>query len=135
MKKVQISVPLDATTGVASLAFGALMAGVPGGLTYWHRFRVERVDLWGSDTITSESSNSLSVVLSASSSWDQPNFQVTDVGTIGNERPRVGFRLGVLDRARWFNTAATELLCLITGSPGTEVTVQATVELVSPVLS
>jgi hypothetical protein len=134
-KRVQINVVLSSESGVASLLTANLLAGVPGGNTYWHKFRIERIDLWGDQSTPGDSTNFLRVTLAADSSWDQPNFQVTDNGTVGNERPRVAFRLGLLDRARWFTTADTTVVCLITGPVNTNVTIQATVELISPALT
>jgi len=91
--------------------------------------------MWGDQTTPGDATNFLRVTLAADSSWDQPNFQVTDTGTVGNERPRVAFRLGLLDRARWFTTADTTPVCIITGPVDTNVTIQATIEIISPSLT
>lgn len=129
-KRIQIQVPLG-STGSAPVPMGAIMAGVPGGATYWNTFRIDSVLIWGSDILGSDADNNIKVTLSASSAWSQPNFQLLDNGTVGSERPKVGFRLGVLDRARWLNTASSELLCIITGPADTSATLQASIELIS----
>jgi hypothetical protein len=133
-KKIQITVPLG-ESGSHPLSFGALMSGVPGGLTYWSKFRVDKVHIWGPDTINSDADNQISVNLSASSAWNQPNFQITDSGTLGRERARLGFQLGLLDKARWFDVASAELLCLITGPANTSCVVQADIQIISPSLA
>lgn len=134
-KRVQINAVLSSESGVFTLATSSLMAGVPGGSTYWHKFRIDRIDIWGDQTTPGDSTNFLRVTLAADSSWDQPNFQLTDIGTVGNQRPRVAFRLGLLDRARWFTTADTTSVCVITGPVDTNVTIQAAIELISPSLT
>jgi len=91
--------------------------------------RVEKIDVWGSGL--DDSTVTLEVV--PDSSWDQPPLQLVDAGTPGQRRPAVGVRLGLLDRARWLNTADTTVLCTVSTSSSTAtVVIQATVELVSP---
>jgi len=135
-KLIQLNVPLSEDTGVATVAFGALSAGLPGGATYWDRLRVDYVYVYGDQRPVSDSgANSINVTVAASGAWNQPNFQLSDVGTEGNVRPRVGFSLGLLDKARWFTPASTELLCTISGVPGTTALLQASIHVVSPALA
>jgi hypothetical protein len=134
-KKVQITVPIDGS-GIVTLAVSALMAGVPGGLTYWNSFRVERVDFWGDDDFDNKGNESfLTIIAAQNSAWNQPQFGFSDVGTYGSRRAAVGFRLGLLDRSKYFATAATDNLCTISAPVGSFVIVQATIELLSQPIS
>lgn len=131
-KRVQISAQLSGESGIVTIAFSDLLTGVPGGLTYWHKFRVERVDIWGDQVLPGDTDNTIRVTLAASSDWSQPNFQVFDAGTVGVERPRVGFRLGLLDRSRWISTGYAEPMFVVAGPPDSRLIIQASIELVSP---
>jgi len=128
-KRIQIQVVLP-ESGNHSVTVSELMGGVPGGITYWNRVRFERFDVWsGADAA---SSDVLTVTVSPQNDWSQPVFSVKDSGTVGNTRAKVGFRLGLLDRARYFGTAATTELFVVGGLATSEVIIQASVELISP---
>jgi len=93
---------------------------------------IERIDVWGS--ASEDSTVAMQVV--GDSSWNQPPVQWQDVGVPGQSRPRIGVRLGLLDRARWFGTAdTTTLVNLSTSSNTATIVVQATIELLSPPLA
>lgn len=128
-KLIQISVPLP-SSGNESINPSMLSAGVPGGLTYWNSIRIEKILVYSGDA--GEEASRLTVVVSPQSGWNQPPFQITDAGTVGNERARLGFKLGVLDRARWFGVADTTELCVVAGIADSTVIIQASVELLSP---
>jgi hypothetical protein len=128
-KRIQLNIPIG-TSGNVSVSPSMLSAGVPGGLTYWSRIRVEKIEVW-SDA-TAEGSDLLEVQVSPDTSWNQPPFAVRDSGTVGNERAHVGFKLGLLDRARWFGTADTTELCVVRSGPDTACILQASIELISP---
>jgi len=112
-------------------------ASIPGGTTYWTRMRVSKVSIWadGANTNTGQSA-SLTVTLPSSSTWSQPAISFTDSGVYGQSRACVGFKLGLLDQARWFGTASTDVICnLSPTSPSPNfrtATVHVTVELMSP---
>jgi hypothetical protein len=130
IKRIQIGLPYDTTT-LGDVTPAVLMAGVPGGLTYWNRVRFEKFEIWSNSS--SSGTDTLSVLVSTQDDWSQPTVSFTDTGTYGARRASVGFKLGLLDRARWFSTADATVLFTAkadTGSAGTLV-VQATVELLS----
>lgn len=133
MKKIQITLPYDTTTlGDATAA--VLMAGVPGGLTYWNRVRFEKFEVWSNSS--SSGTDTLSVLVATQDDWSQPTVSFTDSGTYGARRACIAFKLGLLDRARWFSTADTTVLFTAkadTAGAGALV-VQATVELLSGAL-
>jgi len=128
-KVIQLNIPIP-TSGNVSVSPSVLAAGLPGGLTYWSRMRVDKIVVWSEATL--EGSDLLSLQLSPSSAWEQPPFAVKDSGTVGNVRARIGLKFGLLDRARWFGTAGTEELCVIASAPDTTVILQASIDVISP---
>jgi hypothetical protein len=127
-KLLQINVPIGESGNVA-VSPSMLSAGLVGGLTYWKVLQIDSIRVY-SDA-AAEASNLLTVSISPSSSWAQPNLVIKDSGTVGNERARIGFRLGLLDRARWFGTASTEELFVASASPDETIIVQALVTVIS----
>lgn len=125
MKRVQLT---QTVTTPFSITPAALALAIPGGLTYWNSFRIERVDVWG----TANVDNTLSVSLPAVSAGSQPPVTYVDTGIAGQRRPMVGFRLGLLDRARFFGVADATVLATVNFSSGTSLTIQAVLELSSP---
>lgn len=129
--KVQkrVEVPITISTGTGTITPADLAAGIPGGATYWSAMRIDRIDIWGEAT----SDGGLTVRLDSQSGWSQPNFTMRDSGTTGHQRPACGFRLGLLDRARFFGTADTTPLCTVSVATmeAYNCVVQASIELVS----
>lgn len=109
-----------------------LSAGIPGGLTFWNSMRIDGIYAYGDSAGAVGDDHQISIQASNSTSWNQPPFNIRDTGTLGQSRPRVGYRLALLDRARWFGTAATEELCVVNAPADSIVTVQATIEIISP---
>jgi len=131
-KKIQLFIPAESTPTVTPISASLLATAVPGGLTYWSTMRIERIDAWGSGLDDS----TIQLMIVSQPGWSQPNLQLEDVGTPGQQRPRIGVRLGLLDRARWFSTADTTVLCsLQTSSSTATIVLQATIELLSPPLT
>lgn len=126
-KRIQIILPID-TEGDAAITPAILMAGVPGGLTYWRECRFERIDVFSNSS--PGEIDTISVVIAGSGS--QGVGQWFDTGVPGAHRAHIGYRLGLLDRANWYNTAAGTNLGSVTATtrPGS-VIVQAVVELQS----
>jgi len=136
-KRIQVSVILATTTGLGSLRVADLASGIPGGSSYWNSIRITAIDVWstaGTATAGSTDGPPLQITVDSSSSWSQPPVTWIDSGTSGQERPRIGFTLGLLDQARFFGTADTTELFSAKGPPNTTLVVQCTVELVSPSL-
>jgi hypothetical protein len=129
-KKIRVDASLVA--GSLSITPAFLMAGVPGGTSYWNNVQVERIEVFGSD-LTAVGSTQLTLTVDPVSAYSQPPFVVSDEGTTGAERARCGVRLGLLDRARWFGTADTTVLATVSASSTTEaVLVYASIQLISP---
>jgi len=130
-KRIQLFIPPDSTPTITPITPSILMSTVPGGLTFWNRVRVERIDVWGSGIDDS----TLQVEIVPDVAWNQPSLQLEDVGTPGQRRPAIGVRLGLLDRGRWFGTADTTVIAQVsTSSLTSNIIVQATIELTSPPL-
>jgi hypothetical protein len=135
VKRIQITLS-QTTTGAVTLRYSDLMAGVPGGLTYWNSVRVERLDFWS--MWNGQASNTIHVTIPTASSWGQPQSEWTDSGVPGKRRAHIGIRFGLIERSRFAGTATTDTLCLVSvdGSSTTEapsfVTCQAVIELISP---
>jgi hypothetical protein len=130
-KRIQLQVTVG-SSGNFSVDPSMLSAGVPGGLTYWNRMRIDAVYAYGDSAGSAGDDHTISIQASNSTDWDQPSFNIRDTGTLGQSRPRVGFRLALLDRARWFGTAGTTELCVVNAPTDSIVTLQATIELMSP---
>jgi hypothetical protein len=131
-KRVQFLVPLDAA-GLGTLQLPTIMQGVPGGNTFWSSVRVSTIELWA--PADANTTRPLQVTTVLDSSGGMPPLTWMDSGTQGSVRPKVGFKLGLLDQARWFSPAATFTFCTIKSAPvATSLVGQATVELLSPAL-
>jgi hypothetical protein len=128
-KRVQISLPTPAT-GSAIISPAILMTGVPGGVTYWRNCRIERIDIFSNSAPASL--DTITVTSAGNDSNGQTIAQWIDTGTPGQERAHVGYRLGLLERARWWNTADNTPLGAVSVDKGPNlVVVQAVVELES----
>lgn len=133
LKRIQITLPYD-TTSLGDVSMSVLMAGVPGGLTYWNRARLEKVDIWSNSSSTG--TDTLTVLLPGVDEWSQPPVSFVDTGTYGNRRACVSFKLGLLNRARWLSVADTTVLftAKADGQASGLLVVQATIELLSGAL-
>jgi hypothetical protein len=118
------------------LTVAKVASSIPGGTTYWARMRISKVNVWmdmGPGTTSSTTGPvPLTVTLPSSNTWSQPAISWTDSGIVGQSRACVGFKLGLLDQARWFGTAATDVICTLSSGSNRSATVQVTVELMSP---
>jgi hypothetical protein len=129
-KKFEVS--LRSATTPWSITVAQLCAGIPGGLTYWNRVRFEKFDIWNNSALEGQTqSGPLAISIAPDSTSGQPPFQLVDNGTVGNRRSGVGFRLGLLERARFYGTADTTVI--FTVQSGSSVLVQVTMELLSPI--
>jgi hypothetical protein len=128
-KLIQINVPVG-TSGNVSISPSMLSAGLVGGLTYWSRMQIDQIRVY-SDA-GGEGPNLLVVSVTPTSTYSQPNLVMKDSGTVGNERARIGFTFGLLDRARWFGTASTEEIFVVNGDADETIIVQALVTVISP---
>lgn len=127
MKRIELTVSNNEGQ-TTSISPSILSVGVPGGLTYWSTMRVEKLSFW----TTTVTTGSLNVEVLGDSSWSLPKRVFSDKGAEASQRPKIGLKLGLLDRARFYSTAATSALCAVgTSEPNIPITVQATVELIS----
>jgi len=135
---IRVTKKFSITLGVAAsplpVTVAMLSASIPGGLTYWSRVRFEKFDVWSGSP---DEAAKLSITVGPDASSAQPPFQITDHGTSGQRRSAVGFKLGLLERARFFGTADTTALftVLAPAGPGVQVFVHTTIELISPALA
>jgi len=128
-KKIQVFAPIT-ESGNISISPSLLMAGVPGGLTFWSRVRFERFSVYSG--ASGEDADLLRIVISPQSGWSQPPVSFTKSGTVGNVRAAIGFRLGLLDRGRFFETADVTELFVVQSAANSTAVLQASIELISP---
>jgi len=123
----------------ANLTVANVAAAIPGGTTYWNSIRIQKLQFWGPDYNAIETLTpgvpSMTVTVPSNSSWSQPPMQFADSGTGGQKRATIGYKLGLLDQARFFGPADTTTLATIkvNSTSTAAVVVQVSVELVSPV--
>jgi len=128
-KRIQIK--LTAFPGGTGLSPAILSAGVPGGLTYWSRMRIERLDFWSNSSSTG--TDTITVIVPPGATSGTPPAQWTDTGVYGQRRAHVGFKFGLAERQCWHSTADEKTLCNVRTdvTPSTPIIIQATVELMS----
>jgi len=128
-KKIQVR--LTAFPGGTGLSPAILSAGIPGGLTYWSKMRIERLDFWSNSSSTGTDTIQVQVPPGAISG--SPPASWTDTGVYGQRRAHIGFRFGLSERQFWHTTADEKSLCNVRTdvTPSTTVIIQATVELMS----
>jgi len=129
-KRIQVTIPTP-TTGSIVISPALLAAGVPGGSTYWRDMRIERLDFWSTHAPATGSGSDTIVVTAAGNSGNgQTVAQWLDSGVPGKRRAHVGFRLGLLERARFWNTADNTPLSAVSYDGGaSSMLCQAVVEL------
>lgn len=138
MKVVQLQTS-PPTEGL-NLTPALIASRLPGGATFWNRIRIEKISIWGDNGSGSASapgsgSGDLFVLVPSDSGWDQPTIEWSDSGIFGQSRPKIAFKLGLLDRARWFNVASTQVLAQVGNrvAPSNPVlTIHFTVSVMSP---
>lgn len=105
-----------------------LMAGVPGGLTYWSKVRIESFSVWAKDTDT------LLVTVLPSNSLRQAPLELSDTGIPGSRRAAIAVKLGMTERMAYWSVADTFTLFDVDVSTHGDVTIIANVELISNVI-
>lgn len=134
-KTVQVSIDVEAGV-TTTLTVADVTGAIPGGQTYWTRVRFDTIKVWGASTQAGKEGDPLILLLPVDTSWDQPPLEAEDAGVMGQRRPAVGMRLGLLESARWFGTADTTILCRVRQSnvspSDTQLVIQANLELMSP---
>jgi len=108
------------------------------GAAFWSRFRIEKIAIWGRTLVSGtvlQTSGAITVDIPADVSWNQPPMRLTDDGIEGQSRPKIAFKLGLLDRARFFTPADETIICSISGSANELITCQFTLQLVSPAVA
>jgi len=102
---------------------------------FWSRMRIDKISVWGQTLVTNNVPNvsgAIIVDIPADASWNQPPMRFTDDAVQGQSRPRIAFKLGLLDRARFFTSADETVICTVLGAQNEQFTVQFTLQLVSP---
>lgn len=127
-KRIAVITPEGSTDTTLDITPSLLSSGVPGGLTYWNNMRIENLHVWAKD------GQDVALTVYPQAAWSQPPLSLVDSGTTGQRRAAVGFKLGLLDRARWFGTADTLVLATIAQSTSSSFVIHATIELMAPSL-
>lgn len=127
-------VPVNALTE-ASIPYvfdvGTIMANVSGGTTYWSRVRIEKIQIWGL-----AEDGPLIVQVPTDNGWDQPPIEWEDTATPGATRTKIAFKLGLLDRTRWFQPTSEQVLFSAMQSGASQsqhLTIHVSVSLMSPI--
>jgi hypothetical protein len=141
IKKFPIFVTQTGATGF-DLTYAKVALAVPGGNTYFNTMRVEKVQVWGAATNVGGGGSEgtpLTVTIPAVTSWNQPAEKFVDSGTSGSTRPKIGFKLGLLQASRFMGTSDTQIICNINQAPQlageTRIVIHVTVELAGPIPS
>jgi hypothetical protein len=129
------NVPLS---GGYTVTPAVIMQSVPGA-AFWARVRIEKISIWGQNpagtALAPNPSNSIVVNVPTDTAWNQPPMQWIDDGVEGQSRPKIAFKLGLLDRARFFTPADTTTLFSVSGANEDLLCLQYSLELVSPTLA
>jgi len=132
-KAVQVTATLS---GGSPLGISAnnLMQGIPGGVTYWSRMRVQSVKVWAPSQVNGAEVSPILVVdttlaTGADMSW-------LDTGIVGQSRPKIAFKFGLIQQSTWMGVADDTALFQIriqnAGSATNLVIMHAVLELMSP---
>lgn len=110
---------------------------IPGGQTYFTTIQFEKFYVWATNGSNSSVEDTrdfseLQVMVMGNSTWNQPPKEWEDSGVAGKERPRIAFRLGLLDRARFYGVASNDVLFQIGAPEGSEVIVHFTCTVTGP---
>jgi len=122
------------TTSKLNITPAFIATSFPGG-AFWSRMRIDKVSVWGQTLVGNgipAVSGAIIVDIPSDASWNQPPMRFTDDAVQGQSRPRIAFRLGLLDRARFFTSADETIICTILGTSTEQFTLQFSLQLVSP---
>lgn len=126
VNKVIAFTPMPEPSVPFAIDVGTIMSQISGGTTYWSRVRIEKIQIWGlPDSV-------LEVQVPTDNGWDQPPIEWEDTGVPGQSRPRIAFKLGLLDRTRWFSPTSEQILFRAIVTPDAGLVIHASVALMSP---
>jgi hypothetical protein len=134
---VQLSVVGTETPGeYATIDTSIIMGQIPGSQTFWDRVRFEKFLVYGPTELNTATSTAEGYVLQVNvpnGSFAGGTLSLRDAGTFGSRRPCVGFRPGLLERARWYNPSGLDPQFLVARAPTTvSLVVLVTASLRSP---
>jgi hypothetical protein len=136
--QVFTNIASEPLSGGYTVTPAVIMQAVPGA-AFWSRLRVEKISIWGqapsSTALLPNPSNSIVVNIPTDTGWFQPPMQWVDDGVAGQSRPKIAFKLGLLERARFFTPADTTTLCTVSAADADILCFQYSLELVSPTLA
>jgi len=137
-----VQFPFSVGTTPAPVTVSTISGAIPGGLTYWSRIRIQSVKIWA-DQITTGAPLAtympILIVTTTPVGNSEPAIQWNDQGTTGQQRPKIGFQLGLATQSQWFGVAdIQQLFTVALHSPGAtpvggSVRVQVNVEMLSPI--
>jgi len=138
-----VQFPLTVAVSPTAVTVSQISGAIPGGLTYWNKIRIQSVKIWADLTRASSTSPDIMPILIVTTTPVgnfEPAIQWNDQGTTGQERPKVGFQLGLATQSQWFGVADIQQLFTVAvhAQDGTPITgtcrVQVNVEILSPIL-
>jgi len=136
-----VQFPFTVGTTPAAVTVSTISGAIPGGLTYWNRIRIQSVKIWADQVTTSTAGNVMPILIVTTTPVgnSEPAIQWNDQGTTGQQRPKIGFQLGLATQAQWFGVAdIQQLFTVALHTPGAtpiegSVRVQVNVEMLSPI--
>jgi len=136
-----VQFPFTVGTTPAAVTVSTISGAIPGGLTYWNRIRIQSVKIWADQVTTSTAGNVMPILIVTTTPVgnSEPAIQWNDQGTTGQQRPKIGFQLGLATQAQWFGVAdIQQLFTIALHTPGAtpiegSVRVQVNVEMLSPI--
>jgi hypothetical protein len=142
-KAVQFPLSVGATPTPVTVS--NISGAIPGGLTYWNKIRIQSVKIWADQTTTTSATPTfpfmpILIVTTTPVGNFEPAVQWNDQGTTGQERPKIGFQLGLATQSQWFGVADIQQLFTVAihntnGDPlPGNCRVQVNVEMLSPIL-
>jgi len=140
-----VQFPLSVGSTPTAVTVSAISGAIPGGLTYWNKIRIQSIKIWANETRSSSASDiyprfPILIVTTTPVGNSEPAIQWNDQGTTGQERPKIGFQLGLATQSQWFGVADIQQLFTVavhdTGGDPLSGTcrVQVNVEILSPIL-
>jgi len=138
-----VQFPFTVATTPTAVTVSTISGAIPGGLTYWNKIRFQSIKIWADLTQISATTPQFMPILIVTTTPVgnfEPAIQWNDQGTTGQERPKLGFQLGLATQSQWFGVAdIQQLFTIAVHQPdGTPVAgtcrIQANVEILSPIL-
>jgi hypothetical protein len=129
--RLQLTLKIEDNT-ITNIPASLIGSQLPGGVTEWDRFRINKFEVWGPDVIANTSDSNILTfgIRSATGGTDGAAF--SDNGTAGNARAHVVIKPSTLYKMTWWPSGAATPVALIeysgVGGSANDVLVQVSIE-------